>query len=144
MRLLTKFTSKHPHNPLNDTAFWLDSRSQFVLLYIILKSNTYHGPPIGISLLFGSGGCVPKRLPDVLFWVWPAPKMNSWGVASDAGRAKMEEAPALPKAGTTTWSIGFGKPKLKDDGTPGVKVGMVGLLLSTEPKIFCSNSSSCW
>lgn len=78
----------------------------------------------------------------MLLWVRSAPNVNPCGGTSKGGgRAKMEVAPRLLKAGMGTGSgsgsFGFEKPKLKD-GAP------TRLLLSHDPKSFCSYSCSCW
>lgn len=60
----------------------------------------------------------------------------------------MEGAVTVLKAGMGTGSLIFGKPMLNKGAAVGRKtcgVGLlVGLLLSTGPKIFCSYSCNCW
>lgn len=86
--------------------------------------------------------------------VWPAPNVNPCVGTFEGRPAKMEVAPKLvlkagagAGAGTGTGTgslLPFGKPKLKD-GMPADRAGKgVGLLPSTDPKIFCSYSCNCW
>lgn len=98
---------------------------------------------MGISLLFGFDGLAMKGLSTIFLSVWPAPNLNSCGGTSAGGRAKMDAAPMVLKAGAGSGSLAFGKPKVKDAAPEGWKIGMVGLMLSIDPKILRSYSCNC-
>lgn len=55
----------------------------------------------------------------------------------------MEVPPTLLKVGAGAGLLTLGKPKLKDAATPDGKTGRAGLVLSIDPKSFCSYSCNC-
>lgn len=73
--------------------------------------------------------------------------MNPCGGTSKGGRAKIEVAPRLLKAGIGTGagtaSFTFEKPKLNGAPAGGGNAGKEGLILSDDPKSFCSYSCNC-
>lgn len=89
-------------------------------------------------------GLALKGLPEKLFWVWPAPNVNSWEGTSTVGREKIDVAPMLLNGVMGTGSLLFGKPKLKEGRPTGGKIGKFGMQFSVDPKTFCSYSCNCW